>query len=149
MRLRLALAVVFDGPDPHGHCSLADSIGGRLDARHTVVIAARRRVVGEAGCRAADHNLVLNERMLRNTLVLVRENDQRCLNLVGHRLNVDRGLPLFCESTIFSPLSRSGFARGAPSNQGDCLLEDAAAENDAKYHEVRETSLWGSLLLAL
>ena len=54
-------------------------------------------------------------------------------------LNVARGLPLFCDVTVLSPLSRNGAPRGGTSNQGGRLLVDAARDNDANYWEVVST----------
>ena len=64
MRRRLGLAVAFEGPDPHGHRRLADNLGARLNARHTVLIAAWRQIFAEAGGQVPDRNI---ERMLSNT----------------------------------------------------------------------------------
>ena len=138
MRRRLGLAVIFEGPDPHGHRRLADNLGGRLNARHTVLIAAWRQVFSEAGGQVPDRNV---ERMLVDTHVPVPEDDTRRLDLVVPGLNVARGLPLFCDVTVLSPLSRTGAPRGGTSNQGGRLLVDATHENNITYHEVLDTGL--------
>ena len=138
MRRRLGLAVVFEGPDPHGHRRLADNLGARLNARHDVLVAGWRQVFVEAGGQVPDRNV---ERVLSNTHVPTWPGDTRRLDLVVPGLNVARGLPLFCDATILSPLSRLGQARGGTSNQGGRLLEDAQRDNDQTYHEVLETGL--------
>ena len=128
----------FEGPDPHGHRRLADNLAARLNARHTVLIAAWRQIFAEAGGQVPDRNI---ERMLSNTHIPVPVGDTRRLDLVVPGLNVARGLPLFCDVTIVSPLSRNGRPRGGTSNQGGHLLIDAARENDATYQEVVNTGL--------
>ena len=74
----------------------------------------------------------------------MRATDQRRLDLIVPGLNVDRGLPLFCDITVVSPITRSGFARAGTSNRGGALLETAERTNDATYHEVSYSGL-GSL----
>ena len=64
VRRRLGLAVLFQGPDPHGFRRLADNTGARLHARHTVMIAAWRQVFHEAGGQVPDRNI---ERMMVRT----------------------------------------------------------------------------------
>ena len=56
-------------------------------------------------------------------------------------LNVARGLPLFCDATVLSPLTGTGQARPGTSNRGGALLERARTDNDSDYREVRETGL--------
>eukprot|EP00973_Karenia_brevis_P014023 1905086-Karenia_brevis.AAC.1 len=122
MRRRLGLAVVIDGPDTHGHRRLADNTGARLNTRHTMLVAAWRQVFYEAGGQVPDRNV---ERLLSDTHVPVDPADLRRLDLVVPGLNVARGLPLFCDVTIISPLSRNGQPRGGTSNQGGRILADA------------------------
>ena len=100
VRRRLGLAVLFQGPDPHGFRRLADNTGARLHARHTVMIAAWRQVFHEAGGQVPDRNV---ERMMVWTHSPVPPGDQQRLDLVVPGLNVNRGLPLFCDVTILSP----------------------------------------------
>ena len=70
--------------------STADNLGARLNARHTVLIAAWRQIFAEAGGQVPDRNI---ERMLSNTHIPVPEGDTRRLDLVVPGLNVARGLP--------------------------------------------------------
>ena len=79
--------------------------------------------------------------MLVDIHVPVSEDDTRRLDLVVPGLNVASGLPLFCDVTVLSPLSRTGAPRGGTSNQGGRLLVDATRENDITYHEVLDTGL--------
>ena len=72
------------------------------------------------------------------------EGDHRRLDLVVPGLNVERGLTLFCDATIVSPIAGNGDARPATSNRDGVLLEHAEADNNATYHEVL-TSAAGSL----
>ena len=115
VRRRLGLAVKFEGADRHGHHSLADNTGGRLNARHTGMLAAWKQVLVEAGGRVPDRN---EERLLSSTHVLVPSDDQRRMDLVATGLNVYDGLPIFCDATILSPISRNGNARPGTSNAG-------------------------------
>ena len=85
------------------------------------------------------------ERLLRRSHIPVPPGDMRRLDIVVTRLNVHRGLLLFCDVTIVSPLSGDGEPRGGTSNHDGTLLRDAQHENDATYHEVVQSGL-GSLL---
>ena len=121
------------GFDAHGYRGLADNTGARLNARHTVMIAAWRQVLHEAGGQVPDRNI---ERLLVRTHTPVPPGDLRRLDIVAPGLNAVRGLPLFCDVTIVSPHSRNGQARGGTSNQGGRLLDDAEIENNETYPEV-------------
>ena len=138
MRRRLGMVVNFEGPDAHGHRRLADNLEARLNARHTVMIGAWRQVLSEAGGQIPDRNV---ERLLSNTHIPVRGGDTRRLDLVVPGLNVARGLPLFCDVTVLSPLSRNGQARAGTSNRGGQLLVDATRENNSTYREVLDSGL--------
>ena len=71
--------------------------------------------------------------MLAATHVPTPPNDQRRLDLIVLGLNVERGLPLFCDVTAFSPTSGSGDARSGASDRGGRLLEIAEEDNDKIY----------------
>eukprot|EP00973_Karenia_brevis_P003588 498039-Karenia_brevis.AAC.1 len=79
--------------------------------------------------------------MLCRTHVPVDPADTRRLDLVVPGLNVAQGRPLFCDTTVISPLSRNGQPRGGTSQGGRRLLEDAEADNNATYREVLESGL--------
>ena len=66
------------------------------------------------------------------------------LDLLVPGLNLARGLPLMCDATVVSPISRNCVPRGGSSNQGGRLLEQAERTNNTTYHEVINTGL-GSL----
>ena len=138
MRLRLGLAACLDGPDPFGYGRLADNLGGRTNARHTAVVAAWRQVFVEAGGEVPDRNV---ERMLQRTHVPVPEGDQRRLDLIVPGLNVAQGLPLFCDVTVVSPVSRNGQPRGGTSNAGGQLLRRAEDSNNETYRPVLSSGL--------
>ena len=138
MKRRLGMAISFEGPDTHGYRSLATNIGGRFNARHTSWLCSWRQVLTEAGGHTPDRNV---ERMLHNTHVPVPPADGRRLDLVVPGLNVARGLPLFCDVTVLSPLTGSGQPRGGTSNQGGRMLELATAENDVTYSVVNTSGL--------
>ena len=144
IRRRLGMAVNFEGDDLHGNAAFGDNTGGRLNARHDCLLAAWRQVYFEAGGRVPDRNV---ERMLRNTHVPVPPEDARRLDIIATGLNVHRGLPLFSDVTVISPLSAIGEPRGGTSNQGGRLLEQAEEENNATYNEVVESGLGEMLRL--
>ena len=81
--------------------------------------------------------------MLRITHVAaaVPEGDQSRMDLVVSGLNVARGLPLFADVTVVSPISRQGHPRGGTSNRGGRLLEDAENDNNDNYRAVLDTGL--------
>ena len=138
VRRRLGLAICHEGADTHGHAALTTNIGGRLNAKHTALLTAWRQVFLEAGGQVPQRNV---ERMLRNTHIPVPTVDQRRLDLVVPGLNVARGLPLFCDVTVVTPLTAAGQARPGTSNRGGSLLEAAQRENDATYSEVTRSGL--------
>ena len=104
-----------------------------MHARHSSLIAAWRQVFIEAGGQVPKRNV---ERMLRSTWVRVPEWDNRRLDLIVSGLNIDRGMPLFCDVTVISPISRLSTARPGTSNRGGRLLELAEDENNHTYPEV-------------
>ena len=144
IRRRFGIAVSFDGPDPHRYGTMSGNRGGRLNARHSGLLAAWRQVFAESGGAVPDRNV---ERMLTDTHVPVPLEDQRRLDIVVPGLNVHRGLPLFCDITVISPLSGSGAARSGTSNRGGCLLEQAQRDNDSTYRDVITSGLGGLLCL--
>ena len=79
--------------------------------------------------------------MLSRTHIRVPPGDTRRLDLVVPGLNVARGLPLFCDGTVLSPLMGTGQARPGASNVGGRLLVQATAENNNTYHEVVSSGL--------
>ena len=74
----------------------------------------------EAGGQVPDRNV---ERMLRRTHIPVRPGDTRRLDLIVPGLNVARGLPLFVDVTVLTPLTGTGQPRPGTSNAGGRLLE--------------------------
>eukprot|EP00959_Pyramimonas_sp_CCMP1952_P254139 5309032-Pyramimonas_sp.AAC.1 len=73
--------------------------------------------------------------MLSRTNIPVFLEDTRRLDIVVPGLNIDRGLPLFCDVTIVSLISRTGLPRSGASNRGGSLLEKAKKNNNDDYHE--------------
>ena len=100
--------------------------------------ASWRQVFIEAGGSVPQRNV---ERMLRNTFVPVPEGDGRRLDLVVPGLNVDRGLPLFCDITVVSPITRVGGSRPGTSNVGGSILAQATRENNTTYAPVVASGL--------
>ena len=109
-----------------------------MNARHTEYNAGWRQVLTEAGGQIPDRNA---ERMLRNTHVPVDPADTRRLDFVVPGLNVARGLPLFCDGTVLTPLTARGVARPGTSNSAGGLLVAATLENNSTYHEVVDSGL--------
>ena len=138
IRRRLGIGVLCDGGDPHGHSKMTSNHNGRLNARHTWMVSAWRQVLTEAGAIIPDRNV---ERLLRETHVPVPPEDQRRLDLIAPCLNVARGLPLFCDVTILSPITRRGLPRPGTSNRSGGLLEQAERDNNQTYREVTTTGL--------
>ena len=52
-----------------------------------------------------------------------------------------RGLPLFCDLAVISPVSRNGRPRPGTSNQGGRFLVIADADNQATYQPVTDSGL--------
>lgn len=142
LRRRLGMAVWFEGSDQHGNGALNNNLGGRMNARHTVMLSAWKQVLAEAGGSIPDRNV---ERLLSNTHIPVPSGDMRRLDLIVPGLNVYNGLPLFCDITVINPLSRTGGPRPGTSNAGGRLLDTAEADNEATHHEVVASGL-GHLL---
>ena len=65
-------------------------------------------------------------------------------DIVVTGINVAAGLPLFCDVTVMTPISRTGLARSGTSNQGGSLLARAERDNNTTYAEVVDSGL-GSL----
>lgn len=142
VRRRLGIAVCFDGPDQHGHGTMTSNRGGVLNARHSYLLVGWRQVFFEAVGAVPDRNV---ERMLRSTYIPADPGDTRRLDLVVPGLNVHRGLPLFCDVTVVTPITAAGGPRGGTSNRGGSLLEHAERDNNDNYHEVISSGL-GELL---
>ena len=83
--------------------------------------------------------------MLRDSHIPVHPDDQRRLDIVATGLPIAQGLPLFCDVTVLSPLTRNGDARPGTSNQGGSLLAAAERENNDMYEEIRSSG-FGTLL---
>ena len=141
IRRRLGIAACWDGPDPHGHTRVA-ARGANMNARHRDMNAAWRQVLSEAGGLLPQRNV---ERILRSTHVPVPPDDCRRLDLIVPGLNVERGLPLFCDTTVLSPIAGNGTPRPGTSNRDGRILEDAQNDNDDIYSEVITSGL-GALL---
>ena len=142
VRRRLGVACCVDGPDPHGHYRLAEGTDSKLHTRHTEMVAAWRQIFQETGGHVPDRNI---ERMLSRTNIPAPPEDLRRLGIMVPGLNIHRGLPLFCDVTIVSPISRAGQPRSGTSNRGGRLLEQAESKNNDDYYEVVDSGV-GSLL---
>ena len=141
VRRRLGIAVRYEGEDTHGHASLTHNTGALYNIRHDAVKAAWRQVLVEAGGHVPQRNV---ERLLSRSNIPIDPADTRRLDLIATGLNVQRGLPLFCDVTVVTPLTRTGAPRPGTSNVGGRLLEQCRDDNDAVYQEVMSSGL-GSL----
>ena len=141
VRRRLGIGVICEGGDPHGHAKLTTNNNARLNSRHTWMVSAWRQVFTEAGGLIPDRNV---ERLLSHTHIPTPQGDTRRLDLVVPCLNVARGLPLFCDVTVISPIAGNGRPRAGTSTRGGRLLEQAERANNDTYHEVLTSGL-GSL----
>ena len=117
---------------------MATSFGGGIDARHSIFIAAWRQVFIEAGGRIPDRNV---ERLLSRTYVQVPAHDLRRMDLVVPGFSVEHGVPLFCDVTVLSPITRIGEARPGTSNRGGRLLETAHQDNEDNYRPVVDSGI--------
>ena len=72
---------------------------------------------------------------------ILTESFYKILDIIASGLNVARGLPLFVDVTVLSPVSRSGQPRPGTSNRGGRLLEAADADNQMTYAPVVESGL--------
>ena len=75
-------------------------------------------------------------------------NTLKRFDLVAPGLNTHSGLPLFCDVTILSPLSKQGKPRGGSSNRGGALFDRAQKDNNDTYHEVIDSGVGALLCLA-
>ena len=71
----------------------------------------------------------------------VPSGDNRRLDLIVPGLSADRGLPLFYDITIVSPIARNSEAPAGTSNRGGSLLDRAEQENDNTYFKVHRSHL--------
>ena len=147
MRRRLGLAIggeagICEGCgrqlDAHGHHRAACTRTGRNHARHRSILAAWRQVFQEAGGQVPDRNV---ERMLRNTHVPVRADDNRRMDLVVPGLAVARGLPLFCDATCVTVISGNGMARSGATTRSGAILARAHDDNATTYPEVEASGM--------
>ena len=100
-----------------------------------MLLSAWKQVFVEAGGRVPDRNV---ERLLRNTNVPIPPDDQRRLDIVVPGLNAHRGLPLFCDVTVVTPLTGTGEPRPGTSDAGVRLLEQAETENNTTILDSRK-----------
>ena len=104
------------------------------------MFAEKGETEGE-GTKIKCRKYMLYKGMLRNTHVPVDLADTRRLDFVVPGLNVARGPPLFCDSTVLTPLTARGVARPGTSNSAGGLLVAATLENNSTYHEVVDSGL--------
>lgn len=150
-RLGLALNAISDNCegcgtllDPYGYHRCPCTCTSRNHTRHRSMLGAWRQVFQESGNTIPRRNV---ERLLRNTHVPVANQDSRRLDLIVANASIARGLPLFCDATIVSPLTGRGQARGGSLRIDGGALNAARRLNDCIYHEVPSSG--GARLCAL
>jgi hypothetical protein len=102
------------------------------------MIPAWRQVLQEGGGHIPDRNV---ERMLRDTHLPVRAWDNRRMDLVVSGLSVARGVALFCDVTVVSPITGRGAARSGASQVDGAMVRNARAQKQNTYPEIDETGL--------
>ena len=120
--------------DAYGNHHNSCMCTGRVHGRHAAACTPWKQVFSESGYR------VSTERLLRNTNLAVADRDQRRMDLIaapGSRSSgAYRGLPLFCDVTVVSPLTARGAPRpGAANHDGKCL-EAAIRKKRNTYRDV-------------
>ena len=142
LRLRLGLPLPHSGTrcegcnavlDPFGYHRLACNFAGRAHARHFGLVQGWRQVFVEAGGSVPRRNV---ERLLRDTPIVVPATDTRRLDLVVPGTGIFRGVPLLCDATCVSPVTRRGFARPGCLTIDGGAVAAATAQCRRDYHEV-------------
>lgn len=104
---------------------------GRVQRRHTVLVDAWAQIFVESGAA------VWRERLLRETNLSTPLNDARRMDLVVQGLPVARGLPLFCDVTVCSPVDPSGGVRLHSDTVDGAVLLDRIGAKHRVYNDVR------------
>ena len=133
----------------HGCGAEADTYGDHLAACPRTGLLARRanpierawtRVAREAGARVA------HKQLLRDTNVPVANPlDQRQLDLVAYGISPS-GLPLCCDATMVSPLTRGGQPTARAATQDGAALRRAELRKRRQYPELHD-SPYGELVV--
>ena len=124
--------------DPFGHHRCACGRTGRNHARHRGAMAAWRQVFQESGHPIPQRNV---ERLLRNTHIPTARDTERRLDLIVGNTSVARGLPLFCDVTVISPVTGRGRARPSATTINGGVLNNARRQNNRNYAEVISSGL--------
>ena len=81
----------------------------------------------------------------------VAHNDQRRMDIItgpgAGGPGAYRGLPLFCDITVVSPLTRQGSERGSAANVDGRILSSAAARKRRRYSDVVQSGCSRLLVL--
>ena len=120
--------------DCHGHHATACTRTGRIHGRHAAATGPWRQILNEAGYRTHV------ERLISNTHLATRANDQRRMDIVaapGSRgAGARRGVALFCDVTVVCPLSGLGQARPGTTREAGHVLANTAAKKHRRYADV-------------
>ena len=104
----------------------------RLHTRHRSLVLAWRQVLTEAGGFIPQRNV---ERLLRDTMVRVPNDDMRRLDLVVSCLGIFRNLPLLCDVTCVSSVTGSGGARSCSVLRNGGVVAQAQQQCRRDYNE--------------
>ena len=131
--------------DGKGHHRSACTRTGRIHGRHAAAVGPWQQVLSEASYRTH------TERLLRNTHLAVRPADQRRMDLVaapGARgIGARRGLSLFCDITIVSPLTRNGVSRNGARHTDGAMVAAAARRKHAHYADIDASGIAAFIVL--
>ena len=120
--------------DMLGHHRSACTRTGRIHGRHAAAVQPWVQVLNEAGYR------VRTERLLRDTHLPTRPEDQRRMDLVAapgaRAVGARRGVPLFGDVTVVSVHTRSGEARPTAATTEGAIIRSAMQSKRRKYADV-------------
>ena len=153
-RLGLPISAVPGHCEGQSCCAALDAFGfhrtccsrtGRLHGRQAAGLGPWRQVLGEAGYRTRA------ERMMRDTNIPVRPDDNRRMDIVaapGARgPGAHNGRTLLCDLTITSPLTRTGAARPGSASANGRALRAAILKKRSTYSDVSSSGVAALLVL--
>ena len=119
---------------------------GRVQARAKPVELAWARVFREAG--KEEGATVRWQHMLRHTTLSVDPEDNRRVDVLVEGLPLYFGRPLFCDTTLRSPLKGDGTPHPRAARKDGAVLERAIQDKERKYGDVARSELAELVVLA-
>ena len=120
--------------DPCGHHRSACTRTGRIHGRHAAASQPWRQILSEAGYR------VRSERLLRDTHLRTRPDDQRRMDIVAapgaRAVGARRGVPLFGDVTVVSVHTCEGAPRPSAATTDGGVLQQAVTTKRRRYADV-------------